>query len=507
MADSSLFSIKKLNGDNYTSWCYKVKWILKTKGVWSAVDKAKPAACTTTSTEATAIAAAEKANDEWLKKDEDAHGIIALSVEDSQQRFIKNKTTAREAWLALESYYQKSTTSNKVHLLKRLCRTFLEEGGDMEDHIVTLSDCFDKLTALEVNFDDTVVACLYLSSLPESYDTLVTALESRPETDLTSEFVKGRLIDEFRKRKGAKEIRESISKETAMKAEHKANSSGSQGSKCYFCKKKGHIKPNCHKYKAWKAKQEKEEEKSNKVSEDSGKKGDYAYLARASLNTCSEVCLGAKTTDCSWIVDSGATSHMVQSPDFFSKIDSSKKGFVSLADERKAQIAGKGSGAIKCSIGKEKISDLEINDVLLVPGLGTNLLSVRKMTNEGYELIFKGDSCRVVKDGVVKAVARAPLHSDLYEIKTAEKACTANIAIKVESSEGHSENCLHVWHRRFGHRHWDAIKELSSRGLATGIQVNDCGRREICECCYKGKKCRAWHFQRNRLATQQPHSS
>ena len=109
------------------------------------------------------------------------------------------------------------------------------------------------------------------------------------------------------------------------------------------------------------------------------------------------------------------------------------------------------------------------------------------MTNDEYVLIFKEDKRSVVKDGEVKAIARAILHSDLYEIKTTEKACAANQVIKVKNSKGHSENCQHVWHRRFGHRHPGTIKELVTKGLATGIQVYDCGKPEICECCFKGK--------------------
>ena len=81
---------------------------------------------------------------------------------------------------------------------------------------------------------------------------------------------------------------------------------------------------------------------------------------------------------------------------------------------------------MKCSIGGEKFSELEISDVLLVPGLGTNSFSARKMTNHGYVLIFKEDNCSVVKDGEVKAIERAPLHSDLYKIKTTERVCAAN---------------------------------------------------------------------------------
>jgi len=59
---------------------------------------------------------------------------------------------------------------------------------------------------------------------------------------------------------------------------------------------------------------------------------------------------------------------MVRSREFFNHFDSSKKGFVLLADdENRAEIKGIGSGAIKCFTGTGDPSKLVINDVLFVP--------------------------------------------------------------------------------------------------------------------------------------------
>ena len=43
-------------------------------------------------------------------------------------------------------------------------------------------------------------ATLFLSSLPDSYGTLIAALETRPEEDLTTELVKGKLLEELKRR-------------------------------------------------------------------------------------------------------------------------------------------------------------------------------------------------------------------------------------------------------------------------------------------------------------------
>jgi len=44
-----------------------------------------------------------------------------------------------------------------------------------------------------------ICSAIFLRSLPDSYGTLITALEPRPEEDLTTELVKGKLLKEFKK--------------------------------------------------------------------------------------------------------------------------------------------------------------------------------------------------------------------------------------------------------------------------------------------------------------------
>lgn len=66
----------------------------------------------------------------------------------------------------------------------------------MEEYISTMLDLVNKLTALGEKLIDHLVVAMLLSSLLESYSTLITALESRAEKELTLDLVKGKLIDE-----------------------------------------------------------------------------------------------------------------------------------------------------------------------------------------------------------------------------------------------------------------------------------------------------------------------
>ena len=465
MADSAAvrFSVQKLNGENYPVWSYKLQLMLIRDDLWSVIKDPTPIL----------IDAA------WRKKDDQARALIGLMVEDNQLMHIMAADTARAAWDTLKEYHQKATLTSKVHLLKRLCRLVLKESGDMEEHINTFSNYVTQLAALGQCLPDDLMAALLLGSLPESFDTLVTALESRPEADLTLQLVKSKLIDEYKRRKGARETKEdSCGSEAAMKVSHK------EAKSCFFCKKTGHFKSECIKYKAWKKKQE----RANKVSENSPKReketDECSFFASSSELFVEEKAFVSDEAEC-WFVDSGATSHMVNTPNFFNNLDPSRKGYVRLADNKLAEVKGIGKGAIKCIVKKDKVSQINIDDVLYVPKLASNLLSVRRLTKDGYRLIFEDDDCLITaNNGEVRAIAS--LSPELYKVKLVERACTASEAIK----SGHSEDCQHMWHRRFGHRDIGAIKDLAHKKLATGIIIKDCGKRETCECCVKGKMAR-----------------
>ena len=465
MADNAAvrFCVQKLNGENYPVWSYKIQLMLIKDDLWTVIKDPTPSPIDAV----------------WSKKDDQARALIGLMVEDNQLMHIMNADTARAAWDTLKEYHQKATLASKVHLLKGLCRLVLKESGDMEEHINKFSNYVTQLAALGQHLPDDLIAALLLGSLPESFDTLVTALESRPEKDLTSQLVKSKLIDEYKRRKGARETKEDpCGSDAAMKVSHKGAKS------CFFCKKTGHFKGECIKYKAWKKKQE----RANKITENSPKReketDECSFLARSSKLFLEEKAFVSDEAEC-WFVDSGATSHMVNTPEFFNFLDPSRKGYVRLADNKLAEVKGIGKGAIKCIVKRDKVSQINIDDVLYVPKLASNLLSVKKLTKGGYRLVFEDDNCIITeKSGEVRAVAS--LSPELYKVKLVERAYKASEAIK----SGHSEDCQHMWHRRFGHRDISAIKELVHKELATGIIIKDCGKRETCECCVKGKMAR-----------------
>ena len=76
----------------------------------------------------------------------------------------------------------------------------IEAVCSMESHLTLMEDSIDQLSSLGETLAEPLTAALFLSSLPDSYSTLITASETRPEADLTIELVKNKLLEESTKR-------------------------------------------------------------------------------------------------------------------------------------------------------------------------------------------------------------------------------------------------------------------------------------------------------------------
>jgi len=237
MADNVKTTIVKLNNENYFTWKFRMELLLIKEEVWKVVSEPGPVLANDRSN--------QSAVDAWKKSDDQARATIGLLVEDNQLNHIRSETTAKQMWDSLKDYHEKSTLSNKVILMRRICGSRMEEDGDMEQHIDEMTGLFQRLVALgETQLSDSWTVAMILSSLPASYSAMVTALETRPESDLTLSLVQSTLIGEYRQRKANTDIASGVN--SAMKV------SGKDPSSCYFCHGIGHFKKSCPRYIAWK---------------------------------------------------------------------------------------------------------------------------------------------------------------------------------------------------------------------------------------------------------------
>ena len=84
-----------------------------------------------------------------------------------------------------------------------------------------------------------------------------------------------------------------------------------------------------------------------------------------------------------WLIDNGYTGHMAKEETLFTQLDRTFKTYVKLGDCKRVRAEGKGSVSIQTKQGTKFISD-----VLFVPSLDQNLLSVAQMKRKHYSVIF-----------------------------------------------------------------------------------------------------------------------
>lgn len=176
MADVKV-SFEKLNDNNFAVWKFKMELFLVKEELFSVVVEDKPGTPTA----------------DWTLKDGKARAMIGLAVEDTQLVHIIRKTTAKEMWDSLKKIHEESSLSSTLHVLRKLCSMRLSEEGNLLDHLNDMTALHNQLEVMGEGLKDRVFMALILSSLPMSYGSLINVIESRPEAEVTVEFVKSKL--------------------------------------------------------------------------------------------------------------------------------------------------------------------------------------------------------------------------------------------------------------------------------------------------------------------------
>jgi len=384
---------------------------------------------------------------------------------DKELAHIKACKGPAEAWTTLCNIHETKSLSNILFLRRKFFTAKMEEGTDILEHINKVKSLADQLACLEVAVQPEDIVMTLLDSLPPSFENLITALETRPVKELTVEFITARLMHEATKRKE----KEPQGEDTAMFLRHgkgTTTNARSEARTCFKCGKPGHIARNC-----WGAK-------------DKGKD------ARAAVSRSDSVFMaadGAPTTHISkWIVDSGATQHMTPHRYAFDTYESISGRKVFMGDNGMVEAVGKGSIVVESNV-EGHARRIVVQDVLHVPKLHANLLSVSKLVSRGLKVHFDTLGCAVrTREGEMLAANR--MEGNLYQLDLklvggADVSCLAHT-----SANG---PLMELWHRRLGHLNAKGIKVL--QGMVSGIDLGKLPCKVepfACEGCVEGKLAR-----------------
>ncbi|XP_016745784.1 uncharacterized protein [Gossypium hirsutum] len=91
-----------------------------------------------------------------------------------------------------------------------------------------------------------------------------------------------------------------------------------------------------------------------------------------------------------WLLDSGCANHMSPNAAIFKSLDKSCMTKVKVGNGHFIKAEGKGDVLICTPTGNKLISN-----VLFVPKIDKNLLSIAQLLEKGYAVVFKGSECKI----------------------------------------------------------------------------------------------------------------
>ena len=179
------------------------------------------------------------------------------------------------------------------------------------------------------------------------------------------------------------------------------------------------------------------------------------------------------------IIDSGATQHMFNTLDIFDDISRSRN--VSVACVDKTEIDAPYVGSVKFSLDADDCSSLTLRDVLHVPKLKHNLLSVRALTKERLDVSFRRDGMVLVADEDDKTYEIGHAVGDLYHL-----TMTTPEVYTVTTTTTTSQDPYTLWHHRLGHPSQRILETITNhvRGIDKIVKPPS---SSICEGCAYAK--------------------
>ena len=435
MAESKVVAVVPLSNTNYSTWKVQCKMVLVKEGLWNIVN----------GTETEPEGSAER-RAKFVARRDRALATIVLAMEPSLLYLVgPDPTDPVVVWRALADQCQRNTWANKLELKRKLFSLRLAEGGSVQQHIKCMSEICDEMSAISetVSEEDRVV--YLLASLPESYNVLVTALEANADVPSLA-VVRERLLHEESKMKSKPSQEEALAVNFKKKL------------RCHFCNKPGHFKKDCEELAKLRGQAKPVQVKKKKKmgafkvtftqdddstdSESTGLVVQHALSSKYNAPNC-------------WILDSGATCHMCNQEMLFSDFQRLQKPLnVVIGDGRSLQATGLGSVVLKMKLPNGMSKPCTLHNVLLVPSLAYNLLSVTSASKKGKIVTFSKMKCEI-RDNESSLLAVGRREGSLYYLDNYDavhQACPSS-----EQSDDRGK----IWHRRLGHLGAQGMQELS----------------------------------------------
>ncbi|CAI7888318.1 unnamed protein product [Closterium sp. NIES-53] len=439
-----VFGLDKFNGDNFAEWSFKMENIFDHYDLLKVMEGTEKRP----ENDPEKSPWVRKSAQGYLLLGQ----ALGSSQIRHMKPFQREPEKGPKAWAALKGVYAPATAAVAVVLERQMAALRIEEDEAVEEGVQKFFDLLTRLEGADLNYSELQKKTKLLALLPESWSSLIINL-NRNLPHLSLEDVKRAILQEdFRRRElasadgaGAASIGQGYGRgrgrgrggsrfgsnninggcgSGGYGGDNKSygRSRGRFDGECHYCHKSGHMWRDCFKLPdGWTPAQGQEgrgagggrgrgrggrggrrggaasmkSTGNESESRDDRFPGQFFFVSmQASAGPekdedFEEPAAVGKVTLHSldyWVIDSGATYSMTPRADLLTELEPSLVKHVTSALGQRAEVKGMGKAMFKCADGKM----VGLKNVLWVPNLAANLISVRRLQKAGMNTSSKG---------------------------------------------------------------------------------------------------------------------
>uniref|UniRef100_A0A2N9I4J9 Integrase catalytic domain-containing protein n=1 Tax=Fagus sylvatica TaxID=28930 RepID=A0A2N9I4J9_FAGSY len=324
--------------------------------------------------------------------------MMKRSISEALIGALPKTDNAKEFLVAIGQKFQFSDKAETGELMGKLMGMRYDGIGGIREFIMKMVNVANRLSDLKISVPETFLVHQILGILPSQFNQLKTSYNTQKEVWSINELISFCAQEEERMRRETGETVNVVFKPGPKKSfNSKRSKSQDQGGGkkqgqthkiegpkaaiqkdkvCWFCGNAGHKKVDCYKFKSWK-------DKKNKLGG----------------NLLAFVCLESSLIDVplnSWWFDSGATVHIANSLQGFKskRRPSEDEKYLYVGNGVQVEIELIGVVSLKLESGYE----LVLENILYVPSMRRNLISISALDQAGYAFDIKNGIFKVFFD-------------------------------------------------------------------------------------------------------------
>ncbi|XP_073064165.1 uncharacterized protein [Primulina eburnea] len=416
-------------GEHYDYWSTEMMDFFITEDLWDIIENDYPEPPTEDGADWSEVQQNKYKQDQ--KKDATALRYLKQGVSKSIYPRIFNKRKTKEAWEVLQKEFHGNDKVVSIKL-QSLWRDFdnllMKESENIRSFFSRVAEIVNNIQSLGDNIQDKRVVEKILRSLPPKFDHCVAAIEESKDLSNLSmfELMSSLQAHEERINRSSKQPLEQAFQSKVGFSDKKPNNFGASknswqnknqsgkgkwerndrgkdeqrsevrknshdGPYCIICKKDNHNSKDCR-FKCTRCRIPNHSQRDCWHQKKQGK--EHANISKEEKEDIMfYTCMSDETEDQNvWYIDSGCSNHMTSKLDSFVELDRNFSSEVKLGDGKIQKVEGKGTIEVYSKQGNKK----HISDVLYVPNLAQNLLSVGQLIQKGYLVHFGDDACMII---------------------------------------------------------------------------------------------------------------